>query len=73
MPALSEAPCADSRSNEPLPPLKFHRISEIVEITGLSRGTIAVYLRTGRLKSTKLGQARLIADAELRAFLDSGE
>ena len=46
-----------------------HRVEDAAKISGLSRSTIFLHIREGRLKSVKVGGARLIHDTELRHFL----
>jgi excisionase family DNA binding protein len=50
-----------------------YSIAEAAAATGLSRPTLERHLAAGRLASVKIGGRRLIAVADLEAFVRSGE
>lgn len=52
------------------PKLGF-RVKELAQSTGMSRRFICDEIRYGRLKSVKLGSARVILAADAEAWLDN--
>lgn len=46
------------------------RVDVACRLTGLGRTTIYALLKSGRLRSVKVGRARLIDKASVRALLD---
>lgn len=47
-------------------------IAKVVEITGLSRGTIYTQLRVGAIRSIKVGHRRLVPYSALLDWIDLG-
>jgi excisionase family DNA binding protein len=46
------------------------RVAVACQLTGLGRTTIYELIKSGKLRSVKIGRARLIDKASLRAMLD---
>jgi len=46
------------------------RVTVACQLTGLGRTTIYELIKSGKLRSVKIGRARLIDKASLRALLD---
>ena len=44
---------------------------EIAEMYGISRDTLYTYMRSGALRSSKVGTRRIITIADMDAFLDA--
>jgi excisionase family DNA binding protein len=55
--------------SEPRGTVVMHRIADAVTISRLCRSTIYNHIRSGALKSVKVGGARLISDEALRKLL----
>jgi excisionase family DNA binding protein len=53
--------------------IKMHRIDDASAISSLSRSTLYDHIRSGRLKSIKVGGRRLIPDSALRELLQIEE
>jgi excisionase family DNA binding protein len=49
------------------------RPAEAADLLGVSRDTVYVLMRAGRLRSTTVGRARLIPVAAIAEFLDAGD
>jgi hypothetical protein len=60
----------DKTSADKLPPAAY-TVSDIVEISGLSRATIFRELKAGRLKAKKCGARTLILPRAWQHFLDN--
>jgi excisionase family DNA binding protein len=52
---------------------QMHRIDDAVEISRLGRSTLYTYIKSGRLKSVRIGGRRLIPDSALRELLQIEE
>lgn len=50
-----------------------YRIPQAVAVSGLSKTSLYGYIASGKLKSTKLGKARIILADSLEALLRNGE
>ena len=48
-----------------------HPISRAASLSGVSRSRLYEYMAAGDLPYSKLGKRRLIADADLRHFIES--
>jgi hypothetical protein len=55
--------------SEPRGTLVMHRIADVVTISRLCRSTIYNHIKSGALKSVRVGGARLVTDASLRRLL----
>jgi excisionase family DNA binding protein len=60
-----------TRIEKPVPRLSL-TIPEAVVASGIPRSTLYEHLRSGRLRSVKIGRRRLILVSELEAFLRDG-
>ncbi len=54
----------------PLPPT-LHKLSAVSARTGLSRSALYREMKSGRLKTVKIGRAVRVRETDLNAFIDS--
>ena len=54
----------------PLPPT-LHKLSAVSTRTGLSRSALYREMKSGRLKTVKIGRAVRVRETDLNAFIDS--
>lgn len=50
--------------------LKVYTVKEVAELLRVSQMTISRYIKSGKLKSSKLGRMHRIVESDLKAFLD---
>ena len=48
---------------------KLHTVKQVAEILNVEINTVYIWIRTGRLKSTRIGKMVRISDSELQAFI----
>jgi hypothetical protein len=67
---MNASPQANDKSGDKLPPAAY-TVSDIVEISGLSRATVFREMKSGRLPAKKCGARTLILPRDWQHFLDS--
>ena len=50
--------------------LKVYTVKEVAEILRVSQMSVSRYIKSGKLKSSKLGRMHRITDTDLRKFLE---
>lgn len=53
-------------------PLKVYTLDEVADILKITRRTLYTYIKTGKLKATKIGRYWRVSEAALQAFVDRG-
>lgn len=51
--------------------LKVYTVKEVAELLRVSQMTISRYIKSGKLKSSKLGRMHRIVESDLKAFLEN--
>jgi excisionase family DNA binding protein len=52
------------------PPQLLHNIEDAAQRVGVGRTTIYSLIRSGDLRTVSIGRRRLVAEADLRSFVD---
>ena len=50
--------------------LRIYTVKEVAELLQVSKMTVSRYIKSGRLKSSKLGRMHRIIESDLKAFLN---
>jgi excisionase family DNA binding protein len=67
---------ADNNDNEPVDPLSVGELislAEAAEYAGLTKGSLLIYARNGRLRAKKLGSQWVTTRAAVDTYLSSRE
>ena len=52
--------------------LKVYTLDEVADILKITRRTLYTYIKTGKLKATKIGRYWRVSEAALQDFVDRG-
>lgn len=52
---------------------KYYLVEDLAKILPLTKNTVRMYIRKGRLRGRKLGKLFYVSNTDLRKFLDGGE
>lgn len=52
---------------------KYYLVEDLAKILPLTKNTVRMYIRKGRLRGQKLGKLFYVSNTDLRIFLDGGE
>ena len=53
-------------------PLKVYTLDEVADILKITRRTLYTYIKTGKLRATKIGRYWRVSEAALQEFVDRG-
>ena len=52
--------------------LKVYTLDEVADILKITRRTLYTYIKTGKLRATKIGRYWRVSEAALQEFVDRG-
>ena len=52
---------------------KYYLVEDLAKILPLTKNTVRMYIRKGRLRGQKLGKLFYVSNTDLRKFLDGSE